>query len=66
MLEKSIANIVDKTGMKAQDAAKSLSKGNPQKRFIQVDEVAGAALYLCSPAARSVNGHTLNLTGGEI
>ncbi len=66
MLEKSLANIVVKTGMSEADAAKSLQKGNPQKRFIQVDEVAGAALWLCSDAARSVNGHTLNLTGGEI
>ncbi len=66
MTERSIANIVDKTGMSAQDAAKSLTKGNPQRRFIQTDEVAGTALWLCSDAARSVNGHTLSLSGGEI
>nr|WP_299562057.1 hypothetical protein [uncultured Sulfitobacter sp.] len=47
-------------------AAKSLSKGNPQKLFTKVAEVAAAALYLCAPAARSVKGRTLNLTGGEI
>ncbi len=66
MLERSIATISDKTGMSAQDAAKSLKRGNPQKLFIETDEVAGAVLWLCSDAARSVNGHTLSLTGGEI
>lgn len=66
MLERSIANIVAKTGMNADDAAKTLRRGNPQDRFIQTDEVAGAALWLCSEAARSVNGHTLTLSGGEI
>ena len=66
MLQRSIDNIIGKTGMSAQDAAKSLTKGNPQRRFIQTDEVAGTALWLCSDAARSVNGHTLSLSGGEI
>ncbi|MFD1507806.1 SDR family NAD(P)-dependent oxidoreductase [Lacimonas salitolerans] len=66
LLDRSIANIVDKTGMTAEKAAKSLRAGNPQGRFIQTDEVAGAALWLCSDAARSVNGHGLSLTGGEI
>lgn len=66
MLDRSVANIIEKTGMTADAARAALVKGNPQKRFIQTDEVAGAALYLLSDAARSVNGHTLTLSGGEI
>ena len=66
LLERSIENIVSKTGMSAEDAAKSLSKGNPQRRFIQTDEVGATALWLCSDAARSINGHALSLSGGEI
>lgn len=66
MLERSIANIVEKTGMSEEDAAKSLRRGNPQNRFIQTDEVAGTAIWLCSEAARSVNGHALSVSGGEI
>lgn len=66
MLDRSITNISEKTGMSAEDAATSLKRGNPQKRFIEVDEVAGAVLWLCSNAARSVNGHALSVTGGEI
>lgn len=66
MLDRSIANITEKTGMTEENARAALYAGNPQKRFIQTDEVAGAVLWLCSEAARSVNGHALSLTGGEI
>ena len=66
MLERSVANIIEKTGKTEEQARAALSAGNPQKRFIQTDEVAGTALWLCSAAARSVNGHALSLSGGEI
>jgi len=66
MLDRSIRTIVDKTGMSEDEAARSLTESNPQRRFIQTDEVAGAVLWLCSDAARSVNGHALSLSGGEI
>ncbi len=66
MLDRSVANLVEKTGMSEKKARTSLYAGNPQKRLIQTDEVAGAALWLCSDAARSVNGHALSLSGGEI
>lgn len=66
MLDRSITNIIDKTGMSEEDARKVLYASNPQKRFIQTDEVAGTALWLCSDAARSVNGHALSMSGGEI
>jgi NAD(P)-dependent dehydrogenase (short-subunit alcohol dehydrogenase family) len=66
LLERSILNIVNKTGMSTDDASKVLMADNPQGKFIQTDEVAGTALWLCSEAARSVNGHALTLSGGEI
>ncbi len=66
MLDRSVANIIDKTGMSEDKARAALYAGNPQKRFIQTDEVAGTALWLCSDAARSVNGQALSLSGGEI
>lgn len=66
MLERSIANIMAKTGMTEENASDSLKAGNPQGRFIQPVEVAEAALWLCSESARSVNGHALSVSGGEI
>jgi NAD(P)-dependent dehydrogenase (short-subunit alcohol dehydrogenase family) len=66
LLERSIENIVSKTGMTVEKAAKSLRSGNPQDRFIQTDEIADTALWLSSDGARSVNGHCLSIAGGEI
>lgn len=66
MLDRSIDNIVAKTGMDTEAAAASLRQNNPQDRFIQTDEIAATALWLCSDAARGVNGHALSLSGGEI
>jgi NAD(P)-dependent dehydrogenase (short-subunit alcohol dehydrogenase family) len=66
LLERSIKNIVSKTGMTAENAAKTMLKENPQNRFIQTDEVADTAVWLCSDSARSINGHCLAITGGEI
>lgn len=66
LLERSVENIIAKTGMTEDEARASLVSGNPQKRFIQPDEVAGTALWLCSDAASSVNGQALSLSGGEI
>lgn len=66
LLDRSIANIVEKTGMSAEDAAKSLKRSNPQGRFIQPDEVAETVLWLCSDGARSVTGQAISVSGGEI
>jgi len=66
LLDRSIANIVTKTGLTPEQAASSLMKNNPQGRFVQASEVAGAVLWLCSDAAVGVNGHALPVSGGEI
>jgi NAD(P)-dependent dehydrogenase (short-subunit alcohol dehydrogenase family) len=36
----------------------------PNGRIATVEDVAGSILYLCSPAARHVTGHTLVIDGG--
>lgn len=36
----------------------------PLGRLLTLDEVAAAAVFLCCPAARGVNGHTLVVDGG--
>lgn len=66
LLDRSISKITEATGMSEEEAAQTLKADNPQGRFIQTDEVSGTALWLCSDAARSVNGHALTLSGGEI
>lgn len=66
LLQRSVDNIVAKTGMTPEKAEKSLRASNPQGRFIQPAEVAEAALWLASEGAGSVNGSALPISGGEI
>lgn len=66
MLDRSIGNIMEKTGLGRKDAEATLKADNPQGRFIQPDEIAQMAHWLCSEGARSVNGQALSLSGGEL
>lgn len=66
LLDRALETIMATTGMTAEQAAKSLRRGNPQDRFIQPLEVAEAALWLASAGAGSVNGVALPIAGGEI
>lgn len=66
MLEASVENIIEKTGMSRQSAEDSLKAGNPMKRFIQPREVADTLLWLASAGAASVNGQAISINGGEI
>ncbi len=43
-----------------------LNLGIPLGRKGYVEEIAGAALYLCSDAAAYVTGHTLHVNGGRV
>lgn len=36
----------------------------PSKRFVEVDEIAGLALFLCSEYGRSITGAALSIDGG--
>ena len=65
LLERSIENIMQKTGRSRDEAVQSLTATNPQGRFVQPGEVAAAVLWLCSDAAGSVNGQAISICGGE-
>jgi 3-hydroxybutyrate dehydrogenase len=41
-----------------------LLAAQPTKRFVEVDEIAGLAVFLCSDDARSITGTTLPVDGG--
>ncbi|WP_333713775.1 SDR family NAD(P)-dependent oxidoreductase [Yoonia sp.] len=47
-------------------ATEIIAKGNRHKRLLEVDEVTAAALWLCSDGARSVNGQTIEISGGQV
>ncbi|MEP9397421.1 SDR family oxidoreductase [Mesorhizobium sp. KR2-14] len=66
MLERSIENIMQKTGKSREEAAAALTEGNPQRRFVLPEEVAQSVLYLCGPNSGSMTGQALSVSGGEI
>ena len=66
LLDRSIENITNKSSINRLEAEKVILKNNPQDRFVQAEEVAETVLWLCSNGARSVNGHALSISGGEI
>jgi len=66
MTDRSVANIMDKTGMDEDKARSALSAHNPQGRLIDPDEVAQTALWLCSDGAASINGQAISISGGEV
>jgi NAD(P)-dependent dehydrogenase (short-subunit alcohol dehydrogenase family) len=46
------------------DRGRELLARSPSKRFGDVEELAGACIFLCSEAASFVNGHVLAVDGG--
>jgi NAD(P)-dependent dehydrogenase (short-subunit alcohol dehydrogenase family) len=66
MTDRTIANIMERTGRTAEDAEKSLVGIGGLDRLVEPDEVAAAVAYFCSPGAGAVNGQSLILDGGII
>lgn len=60
-----IANLTA-AGRTAADAQALIAKSNPRGTLIQPEEVASVVAWLCSPAARSVNGQAIVVAGGDV
>ncbi|SAK43517.1 short chain dehydrogenase [Caballeronia hypogeia] len=66
LLRASLDQIMSKTSRSEQDARDALVRHNPQRRFVQPEEVASAVLWLCSPGSGAMNGQSLSVSGGEV
>ena len=66
LLDRSLDNIVAKTGCSREEAAAQLRATNPQDRFVEPGEIAATVRYLCLPGAESITGQSLAIAGGEI
>jgi len=66
IVDRSVANIVAKTGRSPDDALKTLAGMNPNGRLVEPEEVASAALWLCGADTGSVTGQTLQIAGGHV
>ena len=64
--QSAIENISLKTARTKADARQELMKNNPQKRFIQPEEIANTVLWLCQQEASSVTGQAISISGGEV
>jgi NAD(P)-dependent dehydrogenase (short-subunit alcohol dehydrogenase family) len=65
MTDRSVANIIAKTGKSRAEAVAVLTATNPQQRLIQPAEVTAAALWLCGPGSEGINGQAIAISGGE-
>jgi len=66
MTDRTLENIIAKTGRSHEEALQSLTRMNPQGRLIQPAEVTAAALWLCGPGSESINGQAIAIAGGEV
>lgn len=66
MVRQTVRNIVAKTHRSEEEALATLVGTNPQGRLIRPQEVAAAALWLCSPEAAAINGQSISISGGEL
>jgi len=66
LTDRSITNIVQRTGRSRQDAEASLAAASPLGRLLDPEEVATAILFLASPGAAAINGQALVIDGGGV
>jgi NAD(P)-dependent dehydrogenase (short-subunit alcohol dehydrogenase family) len=66
MTQRTVANIVAKTGRTADEARAALTVRNPQQRLVTPDEVAATVAWLCLPEAAAINGQAISVSGGEV
>lgn len=65
MTERSVENIMTKTGRSREDALAALAAQNPSGQLIAPAEVVSAALRLCSEGSEKMNGLAIAIDGGQ-
>jgi NAD(P)-dependent dehydrogenase (short-subunit alcohol dehydrogenase family) len=65
MLSDSVERIAEMTRRGGADVRAALAANNPQRRFIQPQEVADAVLWLCGAASAAITGQAISVSGGE-
>jgi NAD(P)-dependent dehydrogenase (short-subunit alcohol dehydrogenase family) len=66
MTDSSVSNISALTHMSQAQARESLEKTSPQKRLIEPEEVAAAAVYLSLDITKGITGQAINIDGGGV
>ena len=66
IVDRNAAQIADRQDISDDEARMILAKANRHRRLLDTEEVTATALWLCSDAARSVNGQTIQIAGGQV
>jgi 3-hydroxybutyrate dehydrogenase len=67
LAEAQVKPLAEKNGVSEEAALRDfLLERQPSKRWIEVEEIAAAALYLVGPASGGINGSALSIDGGWI
>lgn len=66
MTRRTMARIMEKTGLTEEKALAAILEPMPQNRLLEPEEVASAVVFLCSENARGVSGETLVMDGGGL
>jgi 3-hydroxybutyrate dehydrogenase len=64
MTDATVANIMEKTGLDADQALAAILETTPQRRLITTAEVAATVAFLCGDEARGINGQAIVIDGG--
>ncbi len=66
IVDRNAAAIAAHQGVSVDEARSYLARGNRHKRLLDTEEITATALWLCSDAARSVNGQAIQIAGGHV
>lgn len=66
IVQNQIPGLMKRLDVDEQGAVAAIAKGNRHRRLLEVDETTAAAMWLCSEGARSVNGQTIQIAGGQV
>ncbi|PWK59580.1 SDR family NAD(P)-dependent oxidoreductase [Roseicyclus mahoneyensis] len=66
IVTRNATEIAKRQGISEAEARDYLARGNRHKTLLETDEVTGAVMWLCSNAARSVNGQSIQIAGGQV
>ena len=66
IVTRSVDAISSRTDMSEKEALNMLMRSNRHKRLIAPDEIGEAAAWLCADGSASVNGQTIEISGGQV
>ncbi len=61
-----LPGLMKRFGVDEQGAIDAIAKGNRSRKLLAVDETTSALMWLCSDGARSFNGQTVEISGGQV